>query len=237
MQARKNGIRRSPQQKFITIFEALKRSLLASIELHRRLTADLRDLEAVIRGGEDIGERAVSPLLSAVSFVDFSHRFGELAAALPTIHKRAAEMRRLEQCLAPVETARNHLQHLRNELSTNDPINYALLGELGWTKDDAAYFVSFTDPHDVSHFSIAFDTEGRWTSTLRYTVKDAWVDLDPILERMRRTYEWVVSQTKFPNTELAKLKWGGTLAVTFRVEIQRASLLNPFMVPRKPLSF
>lgn len=86
-------------------------------------------------------------------------------------------------------------------------------------------------------FSIAFDMEGRWTSSLRYTVKDAWVDLDPILERMCRTYEWIVSQTKFPDNEFAKLKWGGTLAGTFRVEIQKASLLNPFMVPRKPLGF
>ena len=115
---------RTPEQKFCLLFEAVKRSLLAAQTLQQRMADDLAALERDILAGAEINERAASPLLSGVSFVDFAHRFGCLVDSLPLIKKNTPELRKLKAVLAPVELARNHLQHLRgkDELSTNEEV-------------------------------------------------------------------------------------------------------------------
>jgi hypothetical protein len=134
---------RRPEEKFVLLFEAAKRSLLATERLFQRLTRDLAELQPELEGGIKIGEKAVSPLLSAVAFVDFAHRFGTIVDSLPLLTKRAPELRKLQVALSPVETARNHLQHLRGDLSSNADIDYPLLGSLSWTCGDAVYVLAF----------------------------------------------------------------------------------------------
>jgi hypothetical protein len=224
--------RRTPEQKFITLFEAAKRSLLATIELHCRLTSDLRTLEGPLESGEDIGDSAISPLLSAVSFVDFAHRFGALIDALPLLKKNAPELRALHSAIAPVERARNHLQHLRGDLSSNEPIRYSLLGELCWTNAEACYFLALTDPHEVKHVTIAYDaSKQRWAETIRYSVRDIWVNVDKVLDEMRKAFDWVCSKSAINDPQVRELKWGMTIGGAFRISIETPSLLNPFMFP------
>ena len=211
---------RSHDQKFVTLFEAAKRSLLAAEELRRRLEADLHALESDLLIGIDVGERAIAPLLSAISFVDFAHRFGSLVDALPLINKKSAEMRRLQESSVPVEKARHHLQHLRRDLSADGEIKYALLGELGWTNGDAAFSIALTDPHAVEHLSIALDTrDGTWTAKHGYSIKNIWIDVDPICTTMRDTFKWIASQVKFSDETFGKIQWGKTFAGAYRVLI------------------
>jgi hypothetical protein len=218
---------RTPDQKFVTLFEAAKRSLLAAEPLQKRLAADLLSFEQDLRSGIDIADRASAPLLSAISFVDFAHRFGSPVDALPRINKKSAEIRRLKEALTPIEKARNHLQHLRGDLSSDAEINYSLLGELCWTNGDTAYFIALTDPHSVSHTSIAFDTlERRWTAKHRYSVKNSWIDIDPIARVMRDTLDWISSKVTFSDESFGKLEWGKTLAGAIRVSIDGKPLSN-----------
>jgi hypothetical protein len=222
-----NSAVRTPDQKFVTLFEAAKRSLLATEELKRRLATDLHALEPDLLAGIDVGGRAISPLLSAISFVDFAHRFGSLVDALPRINKKSAEMRRLQQRLVPIEEARNHLQHLRGDLSADVEIDYALLGELGWTNGDAAFFMALTDPHAVEHFSIAFDAQdGAWTAKHRYLIKNSWIDVDRVCATMRETFEWIASKVKFSDDNFGKIQWGNTFSGAYRVTINGAPLTD-----------
>jgi hypothetical protein len=209
---------RTPEQKFVLLFEAVKRSLLSAEILHQRLATDLAALESDLNGGVEIGERAVSPLLSAVSFVDFAHRFASLVDSLPLIKKSAPELRQLKAVIAPVEIARNHLQHMRGDLSSNEEIKYPILGSLAWTTGNAAFTIAFTQPTDLEHFSIAYNSfNNRWTAKHRFSVKDAWVDLDPILAEMHRVFAWITGKVQFNDPEFGQLKWGATQAFAFRM--------------------
>lgn len=212
---------RTPEQKFVLLFEAVKRSFLAAQELQRHLAADLLSFEQDILSGIEIGERAISPLLAAISFVDFAHRFGSLVDSLPLLNKRAPEIRRLRSSLVVVEKARNHLQHLRGDLSSNDEINYALLGELCWTNQNVVFLLSLTQPSSVERASISFDVHNkRWTAKHRYIVKDVWVDFDPTLAEMRGAFEWISTKVTFGDPEFSSLTWGKTLAVACRLRIE-----------------
>jgi hypothetical protein len=213
---------RSPQQKFILLFEAVKRSLLAAQTLQQRLASDLAALESDILAGLEINERAVSPLLSAVSFVDFSHRFGSLVESLPLLRKGTPELRKLKAVLAPVEVARNHLQHLRGrtELSSNEEISFAVLGALTWTHGENAFIIAFTQPGKLEQASISYDSvEQRWTAKHRFSVKNALVDPDSILAEMERFYHWLAGKVTFSEPEFGELKWGKPLAVAIRFTI------------------
>jgi hypothetical protein len=215
---------RTPQQKFPLLFEAVKRSLLASQTLQRRIACDLAALESDLLAGLEINERAVSPLLSAVSFVDFAHRFGSLAESLPLIKKGTPELRKLKAVLAPVEVARNHLQHLREgkELSSNEKISFAVLGALTWTHGDSVFLISFTQPGKLEQASIAYDTVGQcWTAKHRFSVKNAWVDPDTILSEMECFFHWLTGKVTFSDPEFAQLQWGKPIAVTVRMTITR----------------
>src|SRR5580698_5383766 len=133
----------TPEEKFSLLFEALRRSLLAAQVLQKRLADDLASLESDMLAKLEINERAVSPLLSAVSFVDFAHRFGSLVEALPLLKKKQPELRQLKAALVQIEVARNHLQHLRGDLSQNQEVTFAVLGSLAWTNGDHAFTIAF----------------------------------------------------------------------------------------------
>jgi hypothetical protein len=209
---------RTPQEKFVLLFETAKRSLLASEMLLSRMSVDLTALEPDIGASINIGSRAISPLLSAVAFIDFSHRFGSVVDALPLINKTAPEMRRLRLSLTPVEIARNHLQHMRGDLSSNMPIEYPLLGSLAWANGNSSYAIFLSQPTKTDAHSLVYDTHNRcWVAQRQYTVKDAAINLDVVLGEMRAAYDWIASLAQLPVSALAKLEWGETFAMGFHV--------------------
>jgi|ERR1035438_4136927 hypothetical protein len=229
---------RTPNEKFLLLFEATKRSLLACELIHSRLESELEELESDMNKGVEISERAAAPLLSAAAFIDFAHRFGALVDSLPLINKRKPQMKQLKSVLTPVEAARNHLQHLRGDLSSNDSVDYAVLGSLSWTKNDRCFLISFSQPTDMRQFSISYDAMNRrWTAIQQYRVKDVSVSLDIILAEMRSFYDWLTKIAVFSEPEVADLKWGKTIAVAFKLEIRprdqnQQSNTNP--VPTDP---
>ncbi len=208
------------------LFEATKRSLLACEALFARMSAELESLESDIDQGAQISQRGAAPVLSAVAFIDFAHRFGSLADSLPLLNKKKAKMKELRSALMTVEAARNHLQHLRGDLSSNDPIRYPILGAVSWTKGERCFTICFSQSTEMNDlFSIAFDASAmKWTSTLQYQIKDSVIKMDAILTAMRSFYGWLTNVIIFSKPEAAELKWGDTFAVCFRLELQSLSI-------------
>lgn len=204
---------RSPQEKYVLLFEAMKRSLLAADMLLQRLVSEVSALEPDIEARTDIRGRAALPLLSAVAFVDFAHRFGSVVDSLPLINKRAPEILRLRQALVEVEKARNHLQHMRGDLSSNEDIKYALLGAVAWASGQSSYTVFLSQPTPADGQSLVYDRqERRWVAQHQYTIKDATINLDVVLATMRGTYDWIVNTVQFSDPAFSKLEWGETHA-------------------------
>jgi hypothetical protein len=211
-------VARTPNEKFILLFEAAKRSLLACELIYSRLDLELEAIELDMNNGVEISERAAPPLLSAVAFIDFSHRFGSLVDSFPLINKRRPQLKQLMNALTTVETARNHLQHLRGDLSANDPIEYAILGSLSWTKGERCFVVSFSQSTNITQSSIVYDAlNQRWISKCQFSVKGVSVRLDSVLAEMRTFYEWLMKGVEFSDPDFAQLKWGKTIAVAFKL--------------------
>lgn len=211
---------RSPQEKFALLFETARRSLLASDLIVDRLTAELSALEGDINQNIDVRDRAASPLLAAVALIDFSHRFGSVVDALPLVSKKSVQLRALREALEPVETARNHLQHMRGDLSSSAPIDYPILGALSWANGSSSYTICMSQPQKSDIQSLAYDTHNLcWATTQQYTVKNTAIDIPRVTSSMHRAYDWVVSSVDFLDCSQSSLAWGGTLAFAFHVRL------------------
>jgi hypothetical protein len=202
---------RTLDEKLHALFEAARRSLYVAELTAKRLYFELAQLEPDIDNQRDIGERAIIPLITAVGFVDFSHRYGSIMDALPRISKKAAEMKALSSVLKPVEHARNHLQHMRNDLSSNERLDYPILGSLSWIGSGACYSMIAAQPYSSEITTIAYNLEGRfWATACKYTVKRSDIYVPETLNQMKITYDWLTSLMEFSDPSELELKWGRT---------------------------
>jgi hypothetical protein len=207
-------------QKFIWLFEAAKRSLLIFDRMHARLWSDLRQMEPMILERQPIDELVQDALIAAVTLVDFAHRFAQLIDALPYVNKRAPHVRALGEQIAAVEEARHHLQHLRGDLGGTAPINYPILGAVGWVNGLDAFLVSFSQA-GAEQFSPVFDRfEGRYVRQLEYSVRDKIVDIDGAHAAMHRVFDWIAASIQTTPEDFKQLKWASTFAGHFRVHRQ-----------------
>jgi len=202
-------------QKVTLLFELAKRSLLICRDSLKRLSRDLEDLEEDIELKIDVSVRAISPLVSAMTFIDFAHRFGDAVDQIPRVKKNTLEARRLKDVLMSVNAARNHLQHLRGDLSTSDEITYPLLGNLAWSHDAVSFTLCLSQPGTGELPSMAIGPNG-WVARHQYSLMDKPVDLDFVLATMEDTYSWIASCIEFKNSSFTSLRWGATQAFALR---------------------
>jgi len=211
---------RTPEEKATLLFVTAKRSMLVAETMLNSLSEDLSSLERDINDGINIEDRAAPPLLAAVTFIDFAHRFGTVVDALPLISKKEPEIRQLKNALTTVVEARNHLQHMREDLSSNEEIDYPLLGTLMWSNGGASYTIFLSQPTKTNTYSMVYDARnGCWIAKHQYQVKNTIIDLDAVLEQMRSTHMWIVSRLKFSDSEFPLPKWGKTHAFAFRITV------------------
>ena len=202
---------RTHEERFVPLFEAAKRSLLAADMYLRAIWEQLPALEAQIeRQGLD-GEWAARLLIEGMGFVDFAHRFGELIDQLPFSTKKNLELRKLREVLVPIEFARHHLQHLRGDLSGNEEIDYPILGILSWSRESKSFSVYFSGPIPANAATMAFDSVNRrWASRIELNLKNTIIDLDRILAAMKAAFSWITKKVTFSDPTFAKLEWGKT---------------------------
>lgn len=212
---------RSREEKFVLIFEAARRSLLASNHYLDTIFAQLPDAERRILHQETDGNFVAPLLLASLGFVDFAHRFGELVEQLPFLNAKEPEPRELREVLGSIEVARNHLQHMRGDLSTNEKIDYPLLGTLSWSHDDISFTIHLSQPSPSTAASMAFDINGRWVSRIQLNLKNIILDFDKIMKAMQRTYSWIVTKVRFSDPMIADLKWGAPNAFWMKIAVNR----------------
>ena len=204
---------RTPEQKFGLLFEAMKRSLMVVDRLHTRLWHCLEhQIEPAIHKGEDVGSRAVDPMIDSISLIDFLHRFTTLADALPMIRKRAPEMQRLAQAMLDVEAARHYLQHTRGDLSTNLGISYPILGAILWSRLGNSYAMQFSQAAEetvVVRHHVA--RVGVHPPKMLFRCKEILVDLDLAISNSKEAYAWIAAQIESSDPDFTKLVWGSTL--------------------------
>lgn len=215
-------------QKMQMLFEAARRSLFACELSLDRLMRELADLRPSIEAREELGARIIPPLISAVGFIDFAHRFGQTVDALPRIRKKSPELIRLREALKNIEYARNHLQHMRGDLGTNEPLDYPILGSISWIEDGWCFSVAAAQPIAADFASIAFDFQrGQWAGKVQYTVKRVPIELSETLDEMRRAYAFLLTLLVFDNPEESSPAWGKTSVAAFRLSTDEPSAALP----------
>lgn len=208
---------RTPQEKFILLFEAAKRSLLSADLLLKRMQRELDDITQSVDQSFDYQEIAALPIISCACFVDFAFRFHSLIKSLHLVRSDAPQLKRLSAALAPVETARHHLQHLqgKTDLSSDQAIEYPLLGSISWVRNNSNYSMCINGPVVMASFeSISYDRqEQKWMAQHEYVVKDAVIDLDLTLLEMHKAYQWIAKAIVCSDPRVAELKWSGAVAI------------------------
>ena len=208
---------RKPEEKFLLLFEAAKRSLLTSDILLKRIKVQLKDFESSIDNNVDLGDKIAMPLIEVSALVDYSNRFYSIVDALPLIRKKAPEIERLRTSMKNVIEIRNYLQHMRGDLSSNKQIKYSILGSLSWIGSGNCYTVFMTQPSQADAVGIAYDTqEKKWVTNYQYEVNNRLIYLDILYDEMKAAYDFITTLVTFSDPEFSKLKWGQTQALSWR---------------------
>jgi hypothetical protein len=185
---------RTREEKLVLLCEAAKRTLVTFDRMHDRLWRQLRELSPRIADVTALDEVSPEIYIDCMGLVDAAHRFGQLVDAMPLISKKAPQIRLLQQAVANIEEARNHLQHLRGELVGNAPIDYPILGSLSWAIDDGCYVLGFSQP-GAQIYSLVYDREERrWMNQLVYRVKQWNLDLDKTRTQLHAAFDWLRTQ-------------------------------------------
>lgn len=204
-------------QKMQMLFEAARRSLFACELSFERLMGELAGLRPSIEAHEELGSRIIPPLISAVGFIDFAHRFGQTVDALPRVSKKSPELSQLRSALKNIEYARNHLQHMRGDLGSNESLDYPILGSISWIEDEWCFSIAAAQPIAAAFASIAFDLQrGQWVGRVQYTVKRVPIELSLTLEEMRRAYAFLLTTVVFDNPEESSPAWGKSSVAAYR---------------------
>ncbi|MFN7488807.1 MAG: hypothetical protein ACK5QK_03670 [Chryseotalea sp.] len=213
-----NNLDRKPEEKFLLLFEAAKRSLLTLDILFNRIKVQLRDFESSIDNNTDLGDKIAMPLIEVSALVDYSHRFYSIVDALPLIHKKAPEIVRLRTNMKNVIEIRNYLQHMRGDLSSNKQIKYSILGSLSWIGTGNCYTVFMTQPSQAEAVGIAYDMyERKWVTNYQYELNNKLIYLDTLYNEMKTAYDYITTLVKFSDPEFSKLKWGQSQALSLRL--------------------
>lgn len=197
--------------KFLLVLEAAKRSLIAAEILFARIVKELKSFEQSIEQSTELGQAAAIPLIDSASFVDFAHRFGTLVDSIPLIKKNAPQIKQLRNTLKVVVEARNHLQHLRGDLSANKDIDFPILGYLQWSDNKMNYIIAFTQSASFDIIGMSYDINNKeWEDGFEYHVNGKKINLGKILEEMRKSYDFITSQVECSDPSILKLAWGKT---------------------------
>lgn len=154
-----------------------------------------------------------------MSFVDFAYCFGELVAQLPTVSQKAPEMRQLQTSLKPVEATRHHLQHLRRDLSTNEVIDYPLLGSISWASGKACFTACLTQPISTEVAAMGYDLQEHcWVAKYQYSVRNTFLSPDQVFSSMKACFEWISRNAASIDLGKTPLVWGTTYCFHYNIQ-------------------
>ncbi len=206
--------KRTPQEKFVTLYDTAKKCLLILDHLYRKIEEGSAVAEDGTRVEQDSGI-VIELYISVLSFVDYLHRFHEIVSAMPLLRKDAPELKRLSQFFVRVEEIRNYLQHMRGDLMANGPLKFPILGGISWIRGTKNYMLLSNQPiqtYDAP--GIAFDRlEKRYVCRYQLCIGGHELQLDTAFEEAKKFWKWLEGISVIQPLQIKEFTWGKPLIV------------------------
>ncbi len=201
--------KRTPQEKFVTLYDTAKKCILILDHLYRKIEDGLAAAEDGTRVEQDSGV-VIELYIVFLSLVDYLHRFHEIVSAMPLLRKDSPELKRLAQCFVRVEEIRNYLQHMREDLMGNGPLKFPILGGISWIRGTKNYMLLPDQPtqmYDVP--GIAFDRlEKRYVCRYQLSIGGHDLQLDTAYEEAKRFWRWLEGISVIQPPQIKEFAWG-----------------------------
>jgi hypothetical protein len=200
---------RSPQEKFVTLYDTAKKCLLILDHLYcefEKATLLATDPVKIKEDSSIITEIYISSL----GMVDYFHRFHEIICAMPLLRKDQPELKKLKKVLIPVHECRNYLQHMRGDLMGENPINYPILGAISWINEGRNYmlFSNQATPQTTSP-SIVYDNFlEKYICKYLLSVGGYEIQLDIVYTQVKLFWEWLEKSTIIKPSKVKDYNWG-----------------------------
>jgi hypothetical protein len=202
-------MKRKPQEKFVTLYDTAKKCLLILDHLYsnfERATLLATDTSKVEADSSIVTESYIT----ALGLVDYLHRFYEIVRAMPLLRKDQRELKKLKEALIPVRNCRNYLQHMHDDLMSNDSINYPILGAISWIHEDRNYNL-FSDQATESYSvpGIAYDRfSEKYICKYQLTVGGHEIQLDVVYTQVKSFWIWLEKVAVIQPTQIKNYVWG-----------------------------
>lgn len=207
-------MKRTPEEKFVTLYQTAKKCLLIA----DRLFSDLENATNKIssyRIGEKVAiekidtKDIIQAYIAAHGLIDYFHRFNQIILAMPLLNKQDHEVKELGKATKPAKDCRNYLQHMRNGLSKDDPIEYPVLGAISWIYEDRNYILLPSQP--TTSFGapgIAYDTlKKEYVHRFLLVIGGFEVRLDVIYMQIKTFWDWLDKRCEISPGDIKKYVW------------------------------
>jgi len=220
--------KRTPQEKFVTLYDTAKKCLLILEHLYRKIEEGSRAAEDGTRVEQD-SCIVIELYISVLSFVDYLHRFHEIVSAMPLLRKDIPELERLCQIFASVDNVRNYLQHMRGDLMANEPLTFPILGGIAWVRGTKHYMLLANQPMRTFEVpGIAFDRfEGRYVCRYQLSIGSHEYQLDTVYEEAKSFWKWLDAVSVIKPMQIKEFTWGKPWIVHSEFVMRSNHLLEP----------
>ena len=202
-------MKRSPQEKLVTLFDTAKKCLL----ILDRLFADLEQGAILASDSKNVQDRehiVIGLYISVLGLIDYFHRFYQIILAMPLLNKDLPQVKKLEKLITPVKDCRNYLQHMRGDLSKNEPITYPILGGISWIHDSIN--VTLLSQQTTAQFSvpgIAYDRLlGKYVCEYQLSVGGYEIQIDTVYSGIKSFWSWLDNVSSIDPAHIKEYKWG-----------------------------
>jgi len=227
--------KRSPQEKFVTLYDTAKKCLLILDRLYRKIEEGCLAAEDATKVEQDSGI-VIELYISVLGLVDYLHRFHEIVSAMPLLRKDGPELKRLDQHFARVEEVRNYVQHMRGDLMANGPLKFPVLGAITWVRGRRNYFLLSDQPNQMHETpGIAFDRhEERFICRYQISVGGHELKLDTAYEEAKIFWNWLEESTAIQPAQMKEFSWGKPMILHVEVVTGPKPLPESTMRPEGP---
>jgi hypothetical protein len=202
-------MKQNPQEKFVILYDTAKKCLLILDHL-------FADFEHATLQAENPTKVENDPsivteiYISALGLIDYFHRFHEIVSAMTLIRKDRPELKKLGKEVAPVKECRNYLQHMRGDLTRNDPIAYPILGAISWVHEGRNYMLLSNQP--TPNFSlpgIVYDTLAEsYICRYQLIVGGHEIRIDNVYSEVKSFWAWLEKSIVIEPSHIKDYAWG-----------------------------
>lgn len=200
------------QEKFVILYDTAKKCLLIIDHLFANLKYSTQRAE--VAENTELNSAIIMEIyISALGLIDYFHRFHEVISAIPLIRKDHPRIKKLNSTLKQITDCRNYLQHIRNDLMNNNPIDFPILGTIMWINENRNYAL-FSNQHinDYSFTGIAYDTiSDRFVCQYQLVVGKYIIMIDQVYSDIKTFWYWFEKSTVIEPPHIKAYAWEASI--------------------------